>query len=179
MKKWKVVLATLLFALIVIFVYVVNGLQNAKGIPEPSVKISVGSQAIKTIYYGDRYNEKRDDMERFLDFAFEDGWESIPYVELGDEVVIEFENFEATDVQFTDVILDREGQYRYGEQSDMTFGLKAVSGKLKYELPSNPAVHLSSNSDDYLPGHVIRACLIRTEINDSDFVFAFVVRTNP
>ncbi|MCA0386031.1 MAG: hypothetical protein LCH34_10580 [Firmicutes bacterium] len=179
MKKWKVVLATLLFALIVIFVYVVNGVQNAKGIPEPSVKISVGSQAIKTIYYGDRYNEKRDEMERFLNFSFEEGWEAIPYVQIGEEVDITFDNFEATDVQITDVILTKEGRLKYGEQSDMTYGLKAVDGKLRYGLPSNPAVHLSSNLNDYAPGHVIRACFIRTQINGSNFLFSFVIRTNP
>lgn len=154
--------------------------EDPKGTPEPWISVKVGEQEVKPIFYGDRYNKSREDIERYLVKPFEDGgWESLPYVKLGDEVVVRFENFEAANVTVTEDLLRQDGTFLYGENSTVIHEVEVENDKVFFDLPSNWAVHLSSNSENYRPGHVIRAFVVRAEINKSDFAFAFVIRTNP
>jgi hypothetical protein len=167
----------ILVSMIVAFTLIFDG---PKGTPEPWISVKVGDQEVKPIFYGDRYNKSREDIERYLVKPFEEsGWESLPYVKLGDEVVIQFENFEAKNVTVTEDLLKQDGTFLYGDKSTVVHEVKVEKDGVSFELPSNWAVHLSSNSESYKPGHVIRAFVIRTEINKSDFAFAFVIRTNP
>lgn len=179
-KTFGVVSFLAVFAIvaIVIIITLING--GPRAIPEPSISVMIGEQSIKPIYYGDRYNETREDIERFLDLPFEEGsWEMLPYVELGDEVIIKLDNFEAKSVSIVEDLLNQEGKFLYDEKSALVHDVTLEDGVITFELPSNPAVHLSSNSDSYLPGYVIRAFVIRAEVGRSEFAFAFVIRTNP
>ena len=173
----RIIIILVIFIGVVVFLFLT---QSGKAIPEPSISITIGDQSIKPIYYGDRYNETREDIERFLDFPFENSsWEELPYVSIGDEVVIVLDNFEAEVFEITDDLLAQDGTFLYSEKSTTEFDLNVKNGEVRFTVPSNPWVHLSSNSESYEPGHVIRAFTIRTEINKSDFAFAFVIRTNP
>ena len=174
-RKIIVIVTVLIGGIILLFLT-----QSGKATPEPSISIISGDQIIKPIYYGDRYNETREDIERFLDFPFENStWEQLPYVSIGDEVVITLENFEAEEFKIYDDLLAQDGTFLYSEKSTTEFDLNVENGEVRFTVPSNPWVHLSSNSESYEPGHVIRAFTIRTEINKSKFAFAFVIRTNP
>lgn len=150
-----------------------------KATPEPSLTITIDDQSIKPIYYGDRYNESREDIERFLNFPFENAtWEDLPYVALGDEVVIEATNFEADLFTVEDAILKKDGTFKYGEQSTNVYDVEVVDGIAKFQIPDHFATSLSSNTEDYKQGHTIRAFVLRAKIDKADFVFAFVIRTN-
>ena len=150
-----------------------------KATPEPSLSIMIGDQSVKTIYYGDRYIESREDIERFLDFPFENAsWEELPYVALGDEVVIEATNFDTDSFTVEDAILKQDGTFKYNEKSTVVYDLEVVDGIAKFQIPDNLATSLSSNSEDYKPGHTIRAFVLRAKIDKADFAFAFVIRTN-
>ncbi len=167
-------------AVLIVYVMMVLALSAcAKATPEPSLTITIGDQSIKPIHYGDRYNESREDIERFLDFPFEDAtWEELPYFALGEEVVIEATNFETDFFTVEDAILKQDGTFKYGEQSTNSYELEVVDGIAKFEIPDHFATSLSSNSEDYKPGHTIRAFVLRAKIDKADFVFAFVIRTN-
>lgn len=78
-----------------------------------------------------------------------------------------------------EALMTQDGKFLYNEKSDLTHEVTVDNGTVTFELESNPATFLSSSSESYLPGHVIRAFFIKTEIDDSNFVFAFVIRTNP
>jgi hypothetical protein len=150
-----------------------------KGTPEPNLSITIGDQSIKPIYYGDLYNESREDIERFLDFPFENAsWEELPYVALGDEVVIEATNFDTELFTVEDAILKQDGTFKYNEKSTNVYDVEVVDGIAKFDIPGHAAAHLSSNSEDYKPGHTIRAFVLRAKIDKADFAFAFVIRTN-
>ena len=178
MKKTFAVLAIIALVVIVIIITFLKGGPSAT--PEPKISVMIGEQVIKPIYYGDRYNQTRDEIERFLDLPFEDGsWEALPYVELGDEVVIRFENFEVGRITISEDLLNQEGKFLYDDRSTQTYDVEVEDREIHFELKSNWAVHLSSNSESYKPGHVIRAFVIRAEVNRSNFAFAFVIRTNP
>ena len=177
MKKVILIVSALVLILVLsIFIY---GINHTKAIPEPLIYVKVADQDVKPIYYGDLHNKSREELSRFLYHAFEEGWESIPYVDLGDRITVEFENFESDAVVITEALLTQEGTFLYNEKSDLTHEIIAENGTVTFELESNPATFLSSNSESYLPGHVIRAFFIKTEIYESNFVFAFVIRTNP
>ena len=177
MKKVILIVSALVLILVLsIFIY---GINHTKAIPEPLLSVKVADQEVKPIYYGNLHNKTREDLSRFLYHAFEEGWESIPYVALDNRVTIEFENFESDAVVITEALLTQEGTFLYNEKSDLTHEIIAENGTVTFELESNPATFLSSNSESYLPGHVIRAFFIKTEIYESNFVFAFVIRTNP
>lgn len=150
-----------------------------KSTPEPSLSITIGDQSIKPIHYGDRYNESREDIERFLDFPFENAtWEDLPYVALGEEVVIEATNFETDLFTVEDAILNQDGTFKYEEESTTTYEVDVVDGIAKFQIPDHFATSLSSNLEDYKPGHTIRVFVLRSKIDRSDFAFAFVIRTN-
>lgn len=177
MKKAILVVSALVLIIILsVFIY---GINHTKAIPEPLLSVKVVDQDINPIYYGNLHNKTREDLSRFLYHAFEEGWESIPYVALEDRITVEFENFESDAVVITEALLTQEGTFLYNEKSDLTHEIIAENGTVTFELESNPATFLSSNSESYLPGHVIRAFFIKTEIYESNFVFAFVIRTNP
>ncbi len=177
MKKVILIVSALVLILVLsIFIY---GINHTKAIPEPLLSVKVADQEVKPIYYGNLHNKTREDLSRFLYHAFEEGWESIPYVALDNRITIEFENFESDAVVITEALLTQEGTFLYNEKSDLTHEIIAENGTVTFELESNPATFLSSNSESYLPGHVIRAFFIKTEIYESNFVFAFVIRTNP
>jgi len=167
-------------AVLIVYVMMILALSAcAKATPEPSLTIKIGDQSIKPIHCGDRYNESREDIERFLEFPFEDAsWEELPYFALGEEVVIEATNFDTDSITVEDAILKQDGTFKYGEQSTNVYEIEVVDGIAKFEIPDHFATSLSSNSEDYKPGHTIRAFVIRTEIDKSDFAFAFVIRTN-
>ena len=175
----KVILVVSALVLIFILSVFIYGINHTKAIPEPLIHVKVADQDVKPIYYGDLHNKSREELSRFLYHAFEEGWESIPYVDLGDRITVEFENFESDAVVITEALLTQEGTFLYNEKSDLTHEIIAENGTVTFELESNPATFLSSNSESYLPGHVIRAFFIKTEIYESNFVFAFVIRTNP
>ena len=175
----KIILAVSTFILIIILSVFIYGINHTKAIPEPLIHVKVADQDVKPIYYGDLHNKSREELSRFLYHAFEEGWELIPYVDLGDRVTVEFENFESDAVVITEALLTQDGKFLYNEKSDLTHEVTVENGKVIFELESNPATFLSSNSESYLPGHVIRAFFIKTEIDDSNFVFAYVIRTNP
>ena len=168
------------YAVLIVYVMMVLALSAcAKATPEPSLTITIGDQSIKPIHYGDRNNESREDIERFLNFPFENAtWEELPYFALGEEVVIESTNFETDLFTVEDAILKQDGTFKYGEQSTISYEIEVVEGIAKFQLPDHFATSLSSNTEDYKPGHTIRAFVIRAKIDKSDFAFAFVIRTN-
>ena len=51
-------------------------------------------------------------------------------------------------------------------------------GTATITLSSHPAAFLSSNSEDYEPGKVIRGIVVRADIEGSSFAFAFIFRTD-
>lgn len=169
-------------AISILFIGVVLLIWSNSGqiIEEPSIEISVGGQSVKPIYYGNMYNESREDIERFLSFPFEnDSWEDIPHVSIGDEVVITLKNFDTEEFTIYDDLLTDQGKFLYTDKASNVFSIKPENGEVRFEIPPNLSLFLSSNSDSYQPGRVFRAFTLRAEIHESDFAFAFVVRTNP
>jgi len=81
----------LLLILIVLFLPACKG----QATEEPQLKVTAGGQELRVIYYGDLYNESREEIDKRLRQAMEDtSVEELPYVALGDEIAIKAENFQ-------------------------------------------------------------------------------------
>lgn len=152
---------------------------KGKKIEEPHLKIVAGGQEIQGIYYGNKYNQTREEIEKKLKKVMENSnLEELPYVALNKIITIEAENFQTEEFTIYDYILTKTGTIRYNEKVVQTSVVLVNEGKANITLLPNPAVSLSSNSEDYLPGKTIRCFLIRTNIEDSSFAFAFILRTD-
>lgn len=152
---------------------------KGKKTEEPHLKIVAGEQEIQGIYYGNQYNQTREDIEKRLKKVMEnDSWEELPYISLNEIVTIEAENFQTEEFAVFDYILTRTGTIRYNEKAVQTSVAPVKDGKATITLSTNLAVNLSSNSEDYLPGKTIRCFVIRTDIESSSFTFAFILRTD-
>lgn len=152
---------------------------EGQAMQEPQLTVTAGDQAIRIIYYGDRYNETREEINKRLSQALEESlWEELPYIPLGEEITIKAENFSTEEFAVHDYILKKNGEIRYDEKLAQISELPAEQGAAAFELSSHPAVFLSSDSYDYEPGNVIRGFVIRADIDGASFAFAFIARTD-
>ncbi len=152
---------------------------KGQAIEEPQLKVTAGEQELRVIYYGDRYDETREEINKRLKQAMEDtSVEELPYVLLDEDIIISAENFQAAEFSATDYILKENGEIRYQEKTAQTSVIPVNDGTAAYTLTSHPAAFLSSNSEDYEPGKSIRGILVRADIEGSSFAFAVILRTD-
>jgi len=104
--------------------------------------------------------------------------EKIPYVALGEEIAIKSENFQTEEFAISGYILKGNGEIRYAEKMAQTSVIPVNGGTAAITLSSHPAAFLSSNSEDYEPGKVIRGIVVRTDIEGASVAFAFILRTD-
>lgn len=169
------------FGIIVILLVISLATSGCKGkkIEEPHLTIIANDQELKGIYYGNHYNETREDIEKRLKMVMEDSkLEDIPYVAINDTITIETDNFKTDEFKVFDYILNQTGEILYYELGQKST-IAVEYGKSTIVLPTNMAFSLSSNSEDYLPGRTLRCFVLRPEMNDSTFTFAFILRTDP
>lgn len=178
-KKYLRSCALFLLILAVLFLPACGGQAGPEPREEPRLKVTAGEQDLKVIYYGDRYNESREEINKRLKQAMEgSSWDELAYVALDEEIVIKAENFQTKEFSVTDYILKENGEIRYDEKVAQTSALPVDEATAVFSLPSNPAALLSSYSGDYEPGRSIRGFVVRAEIDGAPFAFAFILRTD-
>lgn len=106
MKKFKIIFIMISLLLILL---VLPSCQN-KMIAEPVIKVSYDSNELKVIHYLDRNNKEKEDIEegiknvmvgkRFID---------LPMIDFGEKIKIEALNFETTEFEVYDYIVDERG----------------------------------------------------------------------
>ena len=181
MKQGKIYLKNCAFFLLIAAVLLLLACKGQVGQvkQEPQLQVAAGEQDLKVIYYGDRHNESRKEVNKRLKQAMEGILaEEISYVPIGEEIVIKAENFETEEFSITDYILKENGEIRYDEKVAQTSVIPVNDGAVSFPLPSHFAAFLSSDSEDYKPGKTIRGFVVRAEIDDAPFAFAFILRTD-
>ncbi|GEM_PF-1087032 len=152
---------------------------KGKNIEEPSLKIMAGDQEIEAIYYGNENNQTREEIEKGLKkYMEEKSFEDIPYVALNEKITIETKNFKTKEFKVFDYILAKTGAIRYNDKVVQTSVVEVKDGKATITLLPNPASMLSSDISDYGPGKTFRGFVIRADIEDSSFTFAFILRAD-
>lgn len=74
-------------------------------IQEPVIKISYGSNELKTIYYLNRNNKEKEDIEKGIkDFMVGKRFIDLPIIDFGERIDLEALNFETTDLKFMTIL---------------------------------------------------------------------------
>lgn len=170
MKKFKnsFIMISLLLILLV--------LASCQGrmIQEPAIKISYGSQELKPIYYGDRNNKDEEHIEeaiksvmvgkRFID---------LPMIDFGEKIEIEAMNFETTEFEVYDYIVDERGNIVSEYDINPLILTSVEEGNTDFAFEERE--DLEKYHDYMVEGKSIHCLLIRSKINKSSFAFGVLV----
>ena len=102
----------------------------------------------------------------------------IPYIELGTTIEIEIKGIVPDRVELIDSVLNEDGDNKYTLREDITTPITFSNRKGTFELDMHPAVFLSSNSEDYLPGKTMRGFKLNCSWGDNQCEYGFIVRTD-
>ena len=173
MKKFKnsFIIISLLLILLVL-----ASCQNRK-IQEPAIKISYDSKELKPIYYGNRNNKDKEDIEeaiknvmvgkRFID---------LPTIDFGEIIEIEALNFESNEFEIYDYIVDEKGNI-VSDYNVEPFTITSIDEGIA-EFILEDSDDLESYRDYWVEGKSIHCLLFRSKIYNSSFAFATLVLSN-
>jgi len=78
----------------------------------------------------------------------------------------------------TDSVLNESGVIKYTTREDITIPFTFSNRKGAFMLEMNPAVFLSSNSEDYLPGKTMRGFRLTCSWGENQCEYGFITRTD-
>ncbi|OEH86997.1 hypothetical protein BHU72_01705 [Desulfuribacillus stibiiarsenatis] len=170
MKKFKnsFIMISLLLILLVL-----ASCQNSM-IQEPAIKIFYDSEELKPIYYGDRNNKDKEDIEdviknvmvgkRFLD---------LPKIYFGEKIEIEALNFKTTEFEIYYYIVDERGNIvsDYDINPLILTSIEDGNPEFIFEKREDLEKYYNYMVED----KSIYCLLIRSKINKSSFAFATLV----
>lgn len=167
MKKFKII-----FVLISLLLVLVSC--QHKMIQEPVIKVSYDSNELKVIHYLDRNNKEKEDIEegiknvmvgkRFID---------LPMIDFGEKIKIEALNFETTEFEVYDYIVDERGNI-VSDYSVEPFAITLVDNG-NAEVVFEKDEDLEIYNDYRVEGKSIHCLLIRSKIDKSSFAFGTLV----
>ncbi len=101
----------------------------------------------------------------------------LPYVPFNSFIELLFDGIKPDNITISDMIIDEDGKGKYSEKEivDIPFDIKNDKG---FTLSGHMASILSSNSEDYKPGAVIRGFLIVCSFGENKCDYAFALRTD-
>lgn len=141
---------------------------------EPVIKVSYDSNELKVIHYFDRYNKEKEDIEKGIkDFMVGKRFIDLPTIDFGEKIEIEALNFETTEFEVYDYIVDERGNI-VSDYSVEPFAITLVdngNAEVVFEIDEDLKIY-----NDYLvEGKSIHCLLIRSKINKSSFAFGTLV----
>ncbi|WIV12913.1 hypothetical protein [Proteiniborus sp. MB09-C3] len=170
MKKFKnlFIITSLLLILLVLV-----SCQN-KMIQEPAIKISYDSKELKPIYYGDRNNKDKKDIEEAIKSAMVGKrFIDLQTIYFGEKIEIEAINFKTNEFEVYDYIVD-EGGNIVSDYDISPLILTSVED-INTEFIFEKSEYLESYYDYMVEGKSIHCLLIRSKINKSSFAFATLI----
>jgi len=143
-------------------------------IQEPVIKVSYDSNELKVIHYFDRYNKEKEDIEEGIkDFMVGKRFIDLPIIDFGEKIEIEALNFETTEFEVYDYIVDERGNI-VSDYSVEPFAITLVDNG-NAEVVFEKREDLGKYYDNMVEGKSIHCLLIRSKINKSSFAFGTLV----
>jgi len=144
------------------------------GTEEPAIKISSDSVELSPIYYGNLYNEDKEEIEKRLkDSMVGKRFIDLPIITYGDIIEIEALNFETKQYEIYDYIMDEKGNII--SDYDIVPINVTTNKEGNTEFTFEEIYVLESYTDFAVQGKLIHCLLIRCEIDDSSFAFATLI----
>ena len=170
MKKFKIIFNMISLLLILL---VLASCQN-RMIQEPAIKISYDSKELKPIYYLDRNNKEKEDIEEGIkSFMVGKKFIELPMIDFGEKIKIEALNFETTEFEVYDYIVDERGNI-VSDYSVEPFAITLVDNG-NAEVVFEKDEDLEIYNDYRVEGKSIHCLLIRSKIDKSSFAFGTLV----
>ena len=170
MKKFKIIFIMISLLLILL---VLPSCQN-KMIQEPVIKVSYDSNELKVIHYLDRNNKEKEDIEEGIkDVMVGKRFIDLPMIDFGNKIEIEALNFETTEFEVYDYIVDERGNI-VSDYSVEPFAITLVDNG-NAEVVFEKDEDLEIYNDYWVEGKSIHCLLIRSKIDKSSFAFGTLV----
>ncbi len=143
-------------------------------IQEPVIKVSYDTNELKVIHYFDRYNKEKEDIEEGIkDFMVGKRFVDLPMIDFGEKIEIEALNFETTEFEVYDYIVDERGNI-VSDYSVEPFAITLVDNG-NAEVVFEKDEDLEIYNDYRVEGKSIHCLLIISKINKSSFAFGTLV----
>lgn len=142
---------------------------------EPQIGIALNTIKQDAIYYGDRYDDSKEDIEKRLkDYMIGKRFIDLPMIQSDDTIQVESSNYDVETIEVYDYILDDKCNIR--SDFDMKPQLVGMDeeGKVQYKFSSNFEIAENTqliNANRYL----IHGILIKTHVAHSTFTSAIIV----
>ena len=143
-------------------------------IQEPVIKVSYDSNELKVIHYLDRNNKEKEDIEEGIkDVMVGKRFIDLPMIDFGEKIEIEALNFETTEFEVYDYIVDERGNI-VSDYSVEPFAITLVdNGNAEVVFEKNEDLEIYN--DYRVEGKFIHCLLIRSKIDKSSFAFGTLV----
>ncbi|ROR22320.1 uncharacterized protein DUF4846 [Mobilisporobacter senegalensis] len=163
--------------LCIIFIGMVYYLEQNSIANPPDITVKIEDQLINTEVGLNEWNGAVYDREDVFKTIIKQN-NQIPYVQLGEMVQIEFKENNPDKITVTDYILTKEGNLKYSDKAKEIIALEKEDGAYRFQLKSNLASFLSSNSEDYKKGNTIRGFRILCNWGKNECEYGFILRTD-
>ncbi len=141
---------------------------------EPSIKISYDSEELSTIYYGNLYNKKQEDIEkRIKDYMVGKKFIDLPTITFKDVIQIEALNFDTKEFEIYDYIVDEHANIV--SEYDVEPYIISSEGDANAEFIFGKSLNKENYLDFSVEGNLTHCLLIRCKIDNSSFAFATLV----
>ena len=176
MKKLKLGIVLILIILS-LFLF---GKYNSVSEP-PKIKVFSGNTEIPNIVAKNKWDGAVYDREdTFKTIMKNTTISDLPYIELSEEIQIEFEEKAPSSIELQDYILCKDGSIKYiiAEKNIPTSTIKLKNKKAVFKLMANPAALLSSSTSDYEAGSSLRGFRFICKWGENECEYAFVLRSD-
>ena len=102
----------------------------------------------------------------------------LPYIQLNEEIQIDFKGAAPDTVELRDYILNADGSIKYTEKEINIIPIKFKDKQCSFTLAPNPAAFLSSDTSDYEPGATIRLFRLTCKWGENECEYAFIIRSD-
>jgi len=145
----------------------------------PKIRITAGNKEIDYAYEIKKWHgENNEEENSFSSIMKNDSEFEILNIKLGTVIKIRFSRAIPDTYELKDYILNEKGDVKFSEQTVQTIPMNLNSKTGSFVLKENWAASLSSDSDDYKPGAVLRGFKLTCEWNENKYIYMFMVKTD-
>ena len=145
----------------------------------PKITIQSGDTSIDYSAGLNYWNKAVYDRLDNFTIIIEKGYESLPYIELGNEITISFNDHTIPDeYALYDYVLSVDGSPKYTNKEVREIPLTIENGTGSLILGVHFAALLSSHSDDYKSGASIRGFKLICRWGEDECEYGFIVRSD-
>ena len=142
--------------------------------PEPLMKVSSGSDELKVMHYLNINNKDKEDIERGIKTSMVGKrFTDLPTIDFGEKIEIEAVNFETSEVEVFDYIVDESGNII----SDYSIGPFATplvtNGNAEFIFEKDDNLEMYNNYK--VEGNNIHCLLMRCKIDKSSYAFGIFI----